>query len=256
MYLFIFFAIIQLVPNRLPQKKCDCAKRLQNAYPTAFQSVTDKEIIWHDGTKMILDDSQVKNFKQLLENADLEDQICAMAYPVHQQFSTPQKYEDPGRVRYEPFFLKMYGNSEQSVRANLVEITWLPKHLKQTIKVTKINGVAEKLQQISNELDEHPEWIKYLKNPGGTFNWRKISGTNRLSTHSFGMTIDINIEFSNYWQWDNKNWKAKGEDADLKYVNRIPLGIVEIFEKYGFIWGGKWYHYDSMHFEYRPELLQ
>ena len=31
--------------------------------------------------------------------------------------------------------------------------------------------------------------------------------------------------------------------------------IVEIFERHGFIWGGKWYHYDTMHFEYRPELL-
>ena len=27
------------------------------------------------------------------------------------------------------------------------------------------------------------------------------------------------------------------------------------FETHGFIWGGKWYHYDTMHFEYRPELL-
>ena len=33
------------------------------------------------------------------------------------------------------------------------------------------------------------------------------------------------------------------------------MEVVEIFEKYGFIWGGKWYHYDTMHFEYRPELL-
>jgi type I restriction enzyme R subunit len=24
---------------------------------------------------------------------------------------------------------------------------------------------------------------------------------------------------------------------------------VQIFEKRGFIWGGKWYHYDTMHFE-------
>jgi hypothetical protein len=24
---------------------------------------------------------------------------------------------------------------------------------------------------------------------------------------------------------------------------------------HGFIWGGYWYHYDTMHFEYRPELL-
>jgi hypothetical protein len=37
--------------------------------------------------------------------------------------------------------------------------------------------------------------------------------------------------------------------------NRIPWEIVEVFEKHGFISGGKWYHYDTMHFEYRPELL-
>lgn len=37
--------------------------------------------------------------------------------------------------------------------------------------------------------------------------------------------------------------------------NPIPWEIVEIFEKYGFIWGGKWYHCDTMHFEYRPKLL-
>jgi hypothetical protein len=30
---------------------------------------------------------------------------------------------------------------------------------------------------------------------------------------------------------------------------------VEVFERHGFIWGGKWNHYDTMHFEYRPELL-
>jgi peptidoglycan L-alanyl-D-glutamate endopeptidase CwlK len=31
--------------------------------------------------------------------------------------------------------------------------------------------------------------------------------------------------------------------------------IVRIFEKHGFVWGGKWYHYDTMHFEYRPEIV-
>jgi hypothetical protein len=35
----------------------------------------------------------------------------------------------------------------------------------------------------------------------------------------------------------------------------MPEEIVAIFEKHGFIWGGKWYHFDTMHFEYRPELL-
>ena len=41
----------------------------------------------------------------------------------------------------------------------------------------------------------------------------------------------------------------------LAYRNRMPKEIVDIFERHGFIWGGKWYHYDTMHFEYRPELL-
>jgi D-alanyl-D-alanine carboxypeptidase len=31
--------------------------------------------------------------------------------------------------------------------------------------------------------------------------------------------------------------------------------IVRIFEAHGFIRRGKWYHYDTMHFEYRPELI-
>ena len=38
--------------------------------------------------------------------------------------------------------------------------------------------------------------------------------------------------------------------------NSYPQEIVDIFEKHGFIWGGKWSHFDLMHFEYRPELLR
>ena len=31
--------------------------------------------------------------------------------------------------------------------------------------------------------------------------------------------------------------------------------IVDAFEAEGFAWGGRWYHYDTMHFEWRPELF-
>jgi hypothetical protein len=33
------------------------------------------------------------------------------------------------------------------------------------------------------------------------------------------------------------------------YRSRLPFDIVQIFEKHGFIWGGKWEHFDTMHFE-------
>ena len=38
------------------------------------------------------------------------------------------------------------------------------------------------------------------------------------------------------------------------WKNQIPQAIVDAFEAEGFAWGGRWYHYDTMHFEWRPEL--
>ena len=229
------------------------AQKLINAYPEKLKAYKDNKIIWHDGTEMLFDDGLKKDFQTLLDKPDLEDQIAAMTYPS--VCDTPKPYEDAGRVRFEPFFLKMYGNTAQKVKDSLVEIVWLPKLVNQKISVSRINGVDKKFKAISDALDTKPELAKYLKNIAGTFAWRKISGTDRLSMHSFGVTMDINTAFSNYWQWDNKNWRVQGEHTPLKYTNRIPIEIVKIFEQNGFIWGGKWYHYDSMHFEYRPELL-
>ena len=61
----------------------------------------------------------------------------------------------------------------------------------------------------------------------GTYNWRKISGTNRQSAHSYGIAIDIGVAQSNYWKWDNPH---KKETDKIQYNNRIPIELVEIFE--------------------------
>ena len=48
-------------------------------------------------------------------------------------------------------------------------------------------------------------------------------------------------------------WIQKRRAQPFPYRSDTPAEIVEIFEKHGFIWGGRWFHYDTMHFEYRPE---
>ena len=116
---------------------------------------------------------------------------------------------------------------------------------------TSINGASIQLEKVAKELASKPSLKKYLTN-ASTFYWRKVRGANRQSAHSYGIAIDINTNYSNYWLWSNP--KAKETDK-VEYKNRIPMEIVNVFEKYGFIWGGRWYHYDTMHFEYRPELL-
>ena len=80
-----------------------------------------------------------------------------------------------------------------------------------------------------------------------------MRGAKRLSAHSYGMTIDIGVNFSDYWLWKNP---GKGETDKIVYANKFPLLLAEVFERHGFIWGGRWYHYDTMHFEFRPEILK
>ena len=247
-----------LIPDTIATELRQIPKGLQDllaAYPDHLSHAEGNLLYWKDGTTMPYDDGQNdKDFLTLLNQADLEDQM-AQSYPKDSTYQPLPRNRDPGRIRYEPFFLKMYGASPQAVKAKLRTIYWMPKTYNVPLQVSTINGIDKKLEAISAILDQKPHLHPYLKNPGGTFNWRKIAGTERLSTHSFGMTIDINVAFSDYWRWHIKN-PTEDSPNPIVYRNRIPLELVAIFEAHGFIWGGKWYHYDTMHFEYRPELLQ
>lgn len=228
------------------------ARRLVKAYPDCIVGIKDNYVVFKNGTRLLFDDHKKKSLAELYANPDVEDQLKAVY--IKGKTPNPAEGDDPGRIRNDSFFKTMYGATPAAVQQNLVTITWLPKTVKQPLRVSRINGVDKKLQAISDELEQLPaHLLPYVQQVAGTFNWRVIKGTNRLSTHSFGITLDINTSFSNYWQWDNKTTDETSKIPT--YINRIPFEIVAIFEKHGFIWGGKWYHYDTMHFEYRPELL-
>jgi peptidoglycan L-alanyl-D-glutamate endopeptidase CwlK len=221
--------------------------KLVAAYPDFLKGWKGNAIVWHDGTEMPWDDGRGdKPFAELEAAPDLED-MFAFAYPTD-SIIFRENY-DPGRIRNEAFFKKMYGATAAQVSARLVSLPWLSGT--PPLKVSSINGIDKALAAVTHELEALPTLHKYLVNPGGTFNWRMIAGTDRLSAHSYGMAIDINTSYTDYWRW-GAEFKA---GKPLVYRNRIPLEIVQIFERHGFIWGGKWYHYDTMHFEYRPELL-
>jgi len=172
-------------------------------------------------------------------------------YPEGETPMQPAKNMDPGRVRFEPLFVAMYGDcNKNEVLRNLRTVAWLPNHGGGSVTITAVNGVASALEKVSRELDELPgDFIKYVVPMAGTYSCRNIAGSKMKSMHAYGTAVDINTRYANYWRWTKSN---RGE---LRWLNHIPVEIVRIFEKHGFIWGGRWYHYDTMHFEYRPELL-
>ncbi|MFY0572563.1 M15 family metallopeptidase [Archangium lansingense] len=201
---------------------------------------------WHfklAGTTHPWDDGKTKSFEEKLESPDLEDTF-SIPYVPGPIVPVSRENEDPGRIRFDPLFHAVYGATKAQV--DVVEIDFLG----QTLKVNR--KVAPAFERVAKRLDaevkKQPSLRPYLKNLGGTFVWRKIANTNRQSAHSYGVSIDVNVKRSHYWEW------AKPKEP-VRWANQIPQVIVDAFEAEGFIWGGRWYHYDTMHFEYRPELL-
>ncbi len=67
---------------------------------------------------------------------------------------------------------------------------------------------------------------------GGTHMFRKMGHENALSTHSWGIAIDVNPHLGHYGK-----------------PSKQPEFIVDIFKERGFIWGGDFKITDAMHFQ-------
>ena len=223
---------------------------LLRAYPDALAGFHGKQLVWRDGTTMPVSDGRSnKSMEEQLRNGSILDQL-RLLYPARATLlSTPT--EDPGRIRNKAFFDKMYGDCKSGdVAPELVPVVWLPKTWGHLVRITSVNGVDRHLAAISRELDELPASDKkYLYPPGGTYACRSVADTGQTSMHAWGAAIDINPSQTDYWMWH------QSAGGFPHYGNRVPAAIVQVFEQHGFIWGGRWAHYDTMHFEYRPELL-
>jgi hypothetical protein len=117
--------------------------------------------------------------------------------------------------------------------------------------------VEERIKQEAGTDSQVRQWVNRIDTVTA-WNWRNIAGTESRSYHAYGAAIDLlpaNYRNANvYWLWtaeSNAQWWT------VPYSRRLhpPDKVIKAFEAYGFIWGGKWMFYDTMHFEYRPEIL-
>lgn len=230
---------------------------LKAAYPAFIAAWDQSSLVWSDGFRMPLSlFPHGRSSDDEIRRPDLAAQL-RQAYPKGPCGIPLDPSADPGRIRYAPFFARMYGANEAAVGANIVDVPWPARRRGTAIRLSRVNGASDALARVAAELSRLPRrFHRFFDNPAGGFYWRNIAGTDRLSGHAFGIAIDINVNLSDYWR--NELHGIPGEPEgwqSLRPRNRIPFDIVDIFERHGFIWGGKWYHYDTMHFEYRPEFF-
>jgi hypothetical protein len=114
-------------------------------------------------------------------------------------------------------------------------------------RILEESKTSAQIRQWINEIDFLDAW-----------NWRNIAETESRSFHSYGAALDIlpksTGKRATYWLWTSRitsDWWA------VPYSQRLhpPDAVIKAFEAYGFVWGGKWASYDTMHFEYRPEIF-
>lgn len=224
----------------------DVLDRLVRAYPDFLVGHDAGSLRWKDGSVTPVSDNRgAKSYEEKLKHPSLLDQM-ELSYVPGPMAKPPGPFDDPGRFRNVAFFDHMYGDcTKGETQKKLVRVPWLPKSGGGAVMITSVNGVADALRAVSDELDRLPTEIKRAAFPSaGTFNCRPVADTGNRSMHAWGAAIDLNTKYSDYWMWGHGG-----------YRNRMPMEIVAVFEKHGFIWGGKWGHYDTMHFEYRPGLL-
>ncbi|MBI4804613.1 MAG: M15 family metallopeptidase [Desulfovibrio sp.] len=238
---------LQLAASLALADKASDLELVRRCYPDAVKAVEKDGLLLSDGVHLIYDDGRAKDADAALESPDIEDMLT-QPYPLSRVTAEPEPGFHPGRRRVTALFKAVYGHNADEVKANLVPVRFLGS----TVQFNSKNGAAQALEAVGRELDSllvtHPQYKARLLPLSGTFAWRSIAGTERLSMHSFGAAIDVNSKLNTYWQW------YKGNDP-LGQRLAFPPELAEVFERHGFIWGGKWAEFDIMHFEYRPELI-
>ena len=279
MILFFSLFISMVVEAQTPQAQRACAKieRVYGSCGAAFGYDGETFEFEHGSTKnaVACSDGRVLEFYDRIESMDIASILMIPYLPGSTPLPEVRRNWDPGRLRNEELLKTMYGDSEESVRLKLVPVEFLG----QTIRFQRALGAAAALERVGRELGDEalrdPSLAEFLVPfttaqvdlRTATFFWRNIAGTTRMSTHSFGTAIDLNTNvWPQYWLWDEQRFNpekaARGEVAyrEDHYIPRAAPQFhpkaVAIFERNGFIWGGKWNHYDTMHFEYRPELFR
>ena len=224
---------------------------LMTAYPDALTDVESKDgqvwLLTKSGGRLLYDDRKTKSFDSKLSGADLQDML-ELVYPLRRVTTLMPTNMDPGRFRCYPLLNALYGNSESARYAHLVRVPFGTQNLLFSTVASASAQLAKASAEVAALVRSQPAVGDDAYPSSGTWNSRYIAGTTNLSAHAYGIAIDLHAHAGDYWT-------SASTAAGAARLSGYPADLTQIFENQGFIWGGKWNHFDIMHYEYRPEIL-
>ena len=236
------------------------------AYPDFFIGYEDGCLVTTDGRRIPFDDgNRSKGYTRMVSDHCVGDDAFDPEDALHWDYPARSEIPaldrppagDPGRIRPPEIFTYMYGATKSDRRRKMRPVHWAGSTVghESSMLMTTVNGVDKALGAVSCEIENLPA-AKKEDLEGIIFHVDAYSGyydrpvrdyPQRTSAHAYGIAVDVN--------WNDSYFIGSHQGEPYRYRNNMPQFLVDIFERHGFIWGGRWRNYDTMHFEYRPELL-
>jgi hypothetical protein len=163
-------------------------------------------------------------------------------------------------IRRSSYFLDALwrASTRIEIENNLVRINFFGRRIRVHSEIHEILTLVER--QIRDAAADDPQvqnWVNTIGTVEG-YSWRNIADTQARSYHSYGLAVDILPRAlgrrQTYWLWTSQ-YREDWWNVPHSERYHPPSAVIKIFEENGFVWGGKWAMFDTMHFEYRPEIL-
>ena len=196
--------------------------------------------------KIIYDDKKEKDEVTKISQADIQDTL-EVIYPLG-SINEVVDGINPGRRRAYDFLNIIYGLNQNEIERNLALFSTSCGNILFNKNAKAGDCLKKSLNKAKDIATKDSRVNDFIFPISGSYNYRVIQDTGRLSPHAYGIAIDLNRNDSDYWKWVDKS-KAS------KRIQVYPKELVKAFESNGFIWGGKWEQFDILHFEYRPEII-
>ncbi|HBB43142.1 MAG TPA: hypothetical protein DCZ74_06460 [Treponema sp.] len=164
-------------------------------------------------------------------------------------------------VRTPMFLYNLIYESDKRgpLETHIVKTEFLGKRVNVHERISQaLLRVEKKILELAETDPEVKSFVTELDHAEG-YAWRSIRDNENWSFHALGTAVDLiprGVKNKNvYWAWrrdkDPENWML----LPLERRWMPPEKVTLIFESEGFIWGGKWLIWDTIHYEYHPELL-
>jgi len=116
-----------------------------------------------------------------------------------------------------------------------LRLSWNPRTIVSKVKIHSLvaesflDALRDVLEQVGEDKLDEMKWNYF----GGTYAHRQKTGSRELSTHAWGIAVDLNPHLGPFG----------------KQCPEYPKVFVKVFEDRGWIWGGRWRTPDGMHFQ-------